>query len=106
MTLTDLVTGDCKTQSERLTKRQSWRVQSGHGLNTSLAQTSGRPAWPGRHMLPSSNDQGAEHPPEAVPYGIWLSRCEMQLRRARFLSSDCTMCQGARSVPVASNIGR
>ena len=37
-------------------------------------------------------------------YGIRLNRCEMQLRRARFLSSECTMYQGVFSLSLASSI--
>ena len=37
-------------------------------------------------------------------YGIRLNKWEMQFRRARFLSSERTMCQGEASVSVASSI--
>src|SRR5262245_41200829 len=42
--------------------------------------------------------------PSTSLYGIRLSKCEIQLRRARFLSSERTMYQGASWVSVSSSI--
>ena len=39
-----------------------------------------------------------------LSYGMRVNKCDMQFRRARFLSSDRTMYHGAASVSVASNI--
>ena len=37
-------------------------------------------------------------------YGIFESRCEMQLSRARFFVSDSTTYQGASGMSVCTNI--
>ena len=80
-------------------------ASSGAGLMRIPARTSARRAMRDRRRRRPSPDREASLFCAGIfLWGIWSSKWRMQLRRARRLSSERTMCHGANLVSVAANI--